>query len=118
MPLRSIFDDNWGVGILNQTANQPFPITLLAQNRSGDFLNSYSGTASLSAIGLPAGSITPSQTGAFTNGIWSGSIIISLPATNLVVSAQNGSASGQSNPFDVAPGFVSTINTPIADMVY
>jgi uncharacterized repeat protein (TIGR01451 family) len=50
-----------------------------------------------------ASSITPTVTGPFTNGVWTGNITALLPATNLVVRADDGNAhSGLSNPFNVA----------------
>ena len=45
--------------------------------------------------------ITPATAGPFTNGIWSGSITIQQPATNLVLRADDGAGhSGSSNPID------------------
>jgi uncharacterized repeat protein (TIGR01451 family) len=103
---------------LAQTANQAFAISILAENESGDTLQSYSGSASLLSIGLPGGSIVPTQTGNFTNGLWSGTVSITVTGTNVMVGAQNGSASGQSNPFDVGQVFVSTLNATIGGLIY
>jgi uncharacterized repeat protein (TIGR01451 family) len=45
--------------------------------------------------------ITPATAGPFTNGIWSGSITVQQPATNLILRADDGAGhSGMSNPFD------------------
>lgn len=103
---------------LTQTANQPFAISILAQNQSGDTLQSYSGAASLFPIGLPGGSLVPAETGSFTNGLWSGTVSITTAGTNVMVGAQNDSVSGQSNPFDVEPVFISTLNGTVGDLVY
>lgn len=103
---------------LNQTANQPFAATILAQNKSGDTLDGFSGIASLSPIGLPLDSLVPTQTDHFTNGRWSGTIMINTAATNVAVRAQSGQTLGQSNPFNV--GFVSivSLNATVSNLVY
>ncbi|MGA3269003.1 MAG: lamin tail domain-containing protein, partial [Verrucomicrobiota bacterium] len=103
---------------LGQTANQAFTVSIVAENQSGDILESYSGSASLFPLGVPSGSLVPTQTGNFTNGLWSGTATISVAGTNVILGAQNGSASGQSNPFNVAPVFVSTLNATVGGLVY
>lgn len=103
---------------LPQTVNQPFPVSIFTENQSGDMLNSYSGTASLSASGLPPGSIIPAQAGPFTNGLWSGTVTINTVATNVAVGAQDGAVSGQSNPFDVEPSFIAALNATVSDLTY
>jgi uncharacterized delta-60 repeat protein len=46
--------------------------------------------------------ISPTNTGPFANGIWSGNITVLQPATNVVLWADDGSShTGSSNPFDV-----------------
>ena len=48
--------------------------------------------------------ITPTNTGSFSNGVWSGNIIVLQPATNVVLRADDGNGHfGSSNPFDVLP---------------
>src|SRR6185436_12038417 len=47
-------------------------------------------------------SVAPSIAGPFTNGLWTGNITALVPATNLVIRADDGNAhSGLSNPFNV-----------------
>ncbi|PYV63459.1 MAG: hypothetical protein DMG97_37695, partial [Acidobacteria bacterium] len=58
------------------------------------------------------------QTGNFTNGLWSGTIRMTTAGTNVTVGAKNGSVSGQSNPFDVGPVFVSTLSATVGDLIY
>jgi uncharacterized repeat protein (TIGR01451 family) len=103
---------------LAQAVNQPFNISMAARNQSGDLLSNYTGTATLSLSGFPNGTLLPSMTGNFTNGIWSGAISINTPATNVIVKATNGLASGQSNPFDVQLVVASTLSLSVADLVY
>jgi uncharacterized repeat protein (TIGR01451 family) len=50
----------------------------------------------------PGSALTPSIAGPFTNGVWTGSLAAQLPATNLIVRADDGNAHfGLSNPFNV-----------------
>ena len=52
-----------------------------------------------SGISLP---LSPTNSGTFVNGIWSGSVTVQAPATNAVLRASDGNGhSGNSNPFDV-----------------
>ncbi len=46
--------------------------------------------------------ITPTNSGSFVNGTWSGNLTVLQPATNIVLRADDGSGhAGSSNPFDV-----------------
>jgi uncharacterized repeat protein (TIGR01451 family) len=46
--------------------------------------------------------ISPTNSGSFSNGIWTGGISVQTPATNVVLSANDGNGhTGTSNPFDV-----------------
>jgi uncharacterized repeat protein (TIGR01451 family) len=101
-----------------QQANQPFTISLTAENQSGDILRSYNGSVSLSPIGPSMGGILPAQTGNFTNGLWVGSVTVTTTGTNVIISAQDGTALGQSNPFNVTPVSTFTVNSTVSSMVY
>ncbi len=46
--------------------------------------------------------ISPSATGGFVDGIWSGVITGNVGASNVVLHADDGSHTGESNPFDIA----------------
>ncbi|HWN93701.1 MAG TPA: M36 family metallopeptidase [Methylomirabilota bacterium] len=49
-------------------------------------------------------SITPTNSGFFTNGVWAGNVTVSSLATNMILSAKDAAnRSGQSNPFHVVP---------------
>src|SRR6266853_2354851 len=49
-------------------------------------------------------SFTPTNTGNFTNRVWSGSVTVQNPMSNIVMRADDGNGhAGLSNPFDVAP---------------
>ena len=45
--------------------------------------------------------VTPAQTGAFTNGEWSGAVSVGAPAAAIALRASRENVSGYSNPFDV-----------------
>lgn len=47
--------------------------------------------------------VTPTVSGVFTNGVWSGNFAASSPATSVRLRAVNGPAAGASNTFDVIP---------------
>jgi uncharacterized repeat protein (TIGR01451 family) len=58
-------------------------------------------------IALPS---TPSVSGAFSNGVWSGNVTIQAPATNAILSANDGNGHlGLSNPFNVITATPPTI---------
>jgi uncharacterized repeat protein (TIGR01451 family) len=49
-------------------------------------------------------SISPTNSGSFSNGVWQGAITVTQPATNLTLLADDGNGhTGASNPFNVAP---------------
>ena len=48
--------------------------------------------------------VTPTSSAGFTNGVWSGSVIVQLPATNVTLQADDGFGHlGVSHPFNVTP---------------
>jgi hypothetical protein len=53
---------------------------------------------------VSAAPLTPANSGNFSNGVWSGSVTVQQPATNVVLRADDGlEHSGQSMAFDVLP---------------
>lgn len=88
-----------------------FSITITAQDSANATLAAFSGTASLSASGDAGGvSMTPATTGPFTSGVWSGAVTCQSSATNVRITASAGSATGLSNPFDLANPPVISLN--------
>ncbi|HEY5233420.1 MAG TPA: immunoglobulin domain-containing protein [Verrucomicrobiae bacterium] len=73
------------------------------------YIDAYVDNVSLQ---LAAGiSIAPTNSGSFVNGVWSGNITVPQPATNVVLTANDGSGhAGSSNPFDVvlSPPVITT----------
>jgi FlaG/FlaF family flagellin (archaellin) len=84
-----------------KTANVAFTITITAVDQYGDTLTSYDGVNALSAS---VGDISPTATGAFSNGVWSGlvSVTEANPDVTLYTAAQlEPSKKGTSNSFEV-----------------
>lgn len=84
-----------------KTAAEPFSITILAKDAYGNTVTSYTGTNALSDT---TGTISPTVTGNFVNGIWSGMVTINSVASGVKITTAGGGKSGESNVFDVKAG--------------
>ena len=84
-----------------QTAGEEFEITITAYDVHGNTDTAYAGTADLSET---TETISPDKTGSFTEGIWTGNVTISSAQSNIQITAEDGSITGSSNQFDIAPG--------------
>ena len=83
-----------------QTVNAPFQITITARDSSNNPLPVYTGNPTLSAS---VGTITPNATGAFSGGIWVGTVTLDQIAANVTISVSDGDPIGISNSFAVQP---------------
>jgi len=86
-----------------KTVNVAFTITITAIDQYGDTFASYTGTNTLTASGA---TISPTATGAFSNGVWSGPVMVTTesPSVTLNTAAQlELSKTGTSNSFAVIP---------------
>ncbi|MBN2011075.1 hypothetical protein JW960_17135 [candidate division KSB1 bacterium] len=102
--------------ISTQAAGEPFIVTVIAQDFDNNTVESFSGTVSMTDL---TGTLSPSTSGNFVNGIWSGNVTISNTRTSnrIAVVRTGGSEDGESNSFDVVAGEVdhfriSSITTP------
>ncbi len=95
---------------------QPFPacsqvsITVYADNPAGGAVLGYAGPASLT--GSPQ-SVTPSVTGGFTGGAWTGPVQIATATTGETLTATdpgNPAYTGQSAPFTVVAGPLASVS--------
>lgn len=96
-----------------QTAGVSFCGTITAKDAYDNTADEFNGTASLSVFGFPPiiGTITPCQTGTFTNGIWAGSMTITTAfATVTIIATYSINVAGFSNLFCVIPGPLHHIN--------
>jgi len=88
-----------------QVRGVPFTVRIYAESIDGNVINGYSGTPVLSASGSAgAVSITPTSAPGFSYGSWTGNITVNDFASNVVLTATDGSASAGSNAFNVGVG--------------
>src|SRR5208283_1887543 len=71
-----------------QTAGTAFTITITAQDAKQNTVTNFAGTAILTDL---SGSISPAATGAFSAGVWTGSVTISKALTNDLITATDSS---------------------------
>ena len=81
-----------------QTVNAPFQITITARDSSNNPLPVYTGNPTLSAN---VGTITPNATGAFSGGTWTGLVTLNQVTDDVVITINDGAATGVSNSFEV-----------------
>ncbi len=98
----------------NATAGQNFPVTITAQDDFNNTVTTFSGQASLTD---KTGTIDPTITGAFTNGVRSENLTFTKSHTNNQVTATYDNKSGNSALFNVLPGSLDqfsfdTISSP------
>ena len=86
-----------------QTAGTPFSITITAKDAYDNTLAGYTGTVDLATT---AGTIVPTQSGAFVGGVRTESVTVSLAGTGktITVTDHGGTKTGASSPFTVNPG--------------
>jgi hypothetical protein len=95
--------------IPDQATGMPFSIRVTAVDANGNTVTGFNGASSTVTITHSgSGSINPSTSSAFNNGIWTGNVIIPQAQTNdrIQVIRTGGSEAGTSNDFDVTPSAV------------
>lgn len=92
----------WGAIPSPQTVQRGIDVTITARD-GADAIFPFTGTVSLAALqGTNAVALTPTNAAAFVNGVWSGTITLFSPGTNVVLVASNGAGNvGVSDPFEV-----------------
>ncbi len=88
-----------------QVAGISFAITIIAEDAYNNQVTSFAATASLSDA---TGTISPTATGNFVNGSWSGSVTITRSQSDVTITASQSGKSGQSNVFNVNPGALAS----------
>ncbi|MFQ6101256.1 MAG: hypothetical protein ACE5OS_08480 [Anaerolineae bacterium] len=86
--------------ISDQTAGIAFTVAITAYDTFANLKSDYPGPATLSDS---TGTITPTSTGNFTAGEWSGSVTITRTGSAVVITAKDASVSSDSNSFTVHP---------------
>ncbi len=84
----------------NQIAGTSFSITITAMDALNNTLTNYSGTNNLN---VSTGTISPSSTGAFSNGVWSGSVTVTKAGSGIWLFTSVSGMSGTSSSFTVNP---------------
>ena len=85
-----------------QQASVAFSVTVSAKDIDGVTVTTYTGTAGLTAVGDGGGNaLSASTTGAFTAGVWTGSLSVDAVDTNVALTATDGGIADDSNAFDV-----------------
>ena len=80
--------------------NTPFAVTIRAQNPTNGSFTNFTGTAILGTTNGVA--VTPSVSGNFVQGVWTGAVVISQTASNLVLQANDGLGHfGLANPINL-----------------
>ncbi len=79
-------------------AGVSFQITITAQDKDNNTVTGFTGTASLSDL---SGTISPTTTTNFTNGVWHGSVTLTKSWTNNRITITSSGKAGQSNTFNV-----------------
>jgi hypothetical protein len=103
--------------ITDQAAGEFFAIVVRARDEQNNEATSFNGTVTLSDL---TNTITPSSSGAFNRGVWSGNVKITQTRANDVITVNGGGKTGDSNPFNVTASTIdhfdiSNINNLTAD---
>ena len=110
--------NHFGVDTISspQTAGTSFSIMITAQDQYNNTVTSYSGTPTLSDL---SSTISPTITGAFSSGVWTGSVTITKTYTGDTITVMDSGKTGTSGAFNVGPaalasfaisGYPSSIN--------
>ena len=84
-----------------QAAGSSFNIIITAKDASNNILTNYNGANTLS---VSAGTVSPSVTGLFSNGVWVGSVTVTGAGSGVTLFTTGSGVSGKSNIFTVNPG--------------
>ena len=89
----------------DQTAGTPFTITMTAVDSAGSTITGYAGTNTLT---VSTGTINPTSTGSFTNGVRTVSVTLNTAGSDITISTSEAPPTryGTSNPFSVAPAAI------------
>ena len=98
-----------------QTVNLPFSVSISARDINNVSISGFSGTTALAAaVGGTPIAMTPTVTGAFSFGSWTGNVSMTQPGVGIVITATGAGVSGASNSFTATVG--ATINVTPASI--
>lgn len=95
----------------SKMAGIPFEVKITAKDNNGQTMSSFNGTASLLDS---TGTLWPTQTSNFTNGIWIGNVYITKAQNDITLTATSGQVSDNSDTFTVVPDTRIKFLTPIS----
>jgi uncharacterized repeat protein (TIGR03803 family) len=99
----------WNAIGTTQTRGVPFTVTITAKDVNEVTIASFTSTATLSAAGTSGPlAITPTTTGAFAAGVWTGNITVNTFDPAAVLVATNTGKTGASNAFNVSIGALAS----------
>lgn len=85
-----------------QKVGIPFSATITARDLNNSTIATFTGTVALSATGTGGPVVlSPTTTGSFSSGMWTGNVTCNTARTNVQLTAASGSLVGTSNTFDV-----------------
>jgi photosystem II stability/assembly factor-like uncharacterized protein/uncharacterized protein YjbI with pentapeptide repeats len=94
-----------------QTVNASFSVAITAKDAFGNAVTNYAGPNTLEAdagtVNRYSVPISPSTTGTFLNGVWSGTVSIGSACQAAQVHTTGGGRTGQSNTFDVVSSWLT-----------
>lgn len=93
--------------IPNQIAGHSFQVTITAKDQFQNTVTSYTRNGSLN---YSAGTINPTDTTDFANGMWTGSVVVTKADNNVFLIYKDGSKTGNSSTFNVSPDVMDSLN--------
>jgi len=79
---------SWGQIAATRFVNTPFAVTLQARNLTNGIFTNFTGTVFLDSSNGVA--VSPTVSGNFVQGSWTGTVVVAQPITNLVLRANDG----------------------------
>jgi hypothetical protein len=89
------------ISVDTQSAGTSFNITITAKDASNNLIANYIGA---NALNVSTGTVSPSITGSFSNGVWIGSVTVTGAGSGVTLFTTGSGVSGTSNIFTVNPG--------------
>jgi hypothetical protein len=92
-----------------QTAGVPFSVTITGRTAANAVATGFSGTADLTDL---TATVSPTVTGNFDHGIWTGNLTVTGATSADVITATKtgGTETGSSNQFEVLPGPLAVVS--------
>ncbi len=95
-----------------QIAGISFTITITAKDSNGNTVETYNDTNALSDS---TGTISPTSTSSFLNGVWIGDVFITMASAGVTITTSGGGKTGGSNAFNVVVGAAANLRIEDAD---